>query len=124
MVGEKVYTVLEINNRVKQSVKTAFPETIWVCGEIQDLRTRQHINFTLCQKDPEEDKIVAKISSVIFANVVKYIEKRLEQAQLSLKKDIEVKLLCKVDFYSKSGHLSLCHLSKFSRLVLSLNEAE
>lgn len=106
---EKIYTVLEVNGLIKKSVKTAFPECIWVCGEIQDLRQRQHINFTLCEKHSEADQVVAKIKAVIFEDNVSYIEHRLKQAdlQLVLKQDIEVKLLCRVDFYPKSGHISL-----------------
>lgn len=106
---EKVYTVLEINDLIKHSIRDTFPENIWVCGEIQDLRQRTHVNFTLCQKHPFEDSVVAKIKAVIFENTISYIEKRLKAAdsRLSLRKDIEVKIFCRVDFYSKSGHISL-----------------
>ncbi|RKY67611.1 MAG: hypothetical protein DRQ24_12650, partial [Candidatus Latescibacterota bacterium] len=105
----KIYTVLEVNNLIRESLKDTFPETIWVCGEIQDLRRREHINFTLCQKHPTDDSVIARVKVVIFENTVSYIEKRLKLAdsRLILKKDIEVKLLCRVDFYPKSGQVSL-----------------
>jgi exodeoxyribonuclease VII large subunit len=106
---EKVYTVLELNDTVKGLIRSEFPNFIWVCGEIQDLRERAHINLNLVQKHPELDQMVAQVKAVIFANVKPRIIKRIKEADsgLELKKDIEVKLLCRVDLYSKTGQFSL-----------------
>lgn len=105
----KIYTVLELNDSVKGIIREAFPDYIWVCGEIQDLRERSHINFNLVQKHEHKEEIAAQVKAVIFANVRPFIIKRIKQADATfqLNNDIEVKLLCKVDLYSKTGQFSL-----------------
>lgn len=106
---EKVYSVLELNNTVKKLIRMDFPDYVWVCGEIQDLRDRGTINLNLVQKHPEANEIMAQVSAVIFENVKPQITKRIKEANgaFELKKDIEVKLLCKVDLYVKTGKFSL-----------------
>jgi exodeoxyribonuclease VII large subunit len=106
---EKVYTVLELNTAVKKLIRLEFPDYIWVCAEIQDLRDRGPINLNLVQKHPQADEIVAQVNAVIFENVKPQIFKRIKEANgaFELKKDIEVKLLCKVDLYAKTGKFSL-----------------
>ncbi|UCD15932.1 MAG: exodeoxyribonuclease VII large subunit [Candidatus Omnitrophota bacterium] len=106
---EKVYTVLELNDTVKGLIREQFPDYIWVCGEIQDLRERLHINFNLVQKQEFGNQIIAQTKAVIFANVKPQILRRIKQAgsDFQLKPDIEVKLLCRVDLYSKTGQFSL-----------------
>jgi len=106
---EKVYSILELNNTVKKLIRADFPDYVWVCGEIQDLRDRGTINLNLVQKHPEANEIMAQVSAVIFENVVPQIVKRIKEANgaFEFKRDIEVKLLCKVDLYVKTGKFSL-----------------
>jgi len=104
---EKIYTVLELNDTVRGIIRERFPSYVWVCGEIQDLRERQHVNLNLVQKDEKSDKLIAQVRAVIFANVKFSLYKKLKTAGVELKDDIEVKLLCKVDLYSKNGAFSL-----------------
>jgi exodeoxyribonuclease VII large subunit len=106
---EKVYTVLELNNAVKKLIRMEFPDSVWVCGEIQDLRDRGTINLNLVQKHTEADELIAQVNAVIFENVKPQIAKRIQETNgaFELKKDIEVKLLCKVDLYVKTGKFNL-----------------
>lgn len=106
---EKVYTVLELNNAVKKLIRMEFPDYVWVCGEIQDLRDRGTINLNLVQKHAEADELIAQVNAVIFENIRPQITKRIKETDgaFELKKDIEVKLLCKVDLYVKTGKFSL-----------------
>jgi exodeoxyribonuclease VII large subunit len=106
---EKVYSILELNTAVRSLIRMEFPNYIWVCGEIQDLRDRGAMNLNLVQKHPEFDEIVAQVKAVIFENVKPQIVKRIKEVDsaFELKKDIEVKLLCKVDLYAKTGSFSL-----------------
>lgn len=106
---EKVYTLVELNEKAKQAIKKEFGEYIWVCGEIQDFRERQHINLNLVQKGKDSDDLIAQVKAVIFENIKQRIFSRLKEvdSSLELKKDIEVKLLCKVDLYVKTGQFSL-----------------
>lgn len=106
---EKIYTISELNNVVKKLIRQEFPDYIWVCAEIQDLKDRGTISLNLVQKHAELNEIVAQVRAVIFENVKPQIIKRIREADnaFELKKDIEVKLLCKVDLYVKNGQFSL-----------------
>lgn len=105
----KSFSILELNNTVRGLIRNFFPEYIWVHGEIQDFNQRNHINFNLVQKDSDTDQIVAQVPAVIFANNKPRILSRLKDAgnPFELKKDLEVKFLCKVDLYPKNGKFSL-----------------
>lgn len=107
---EKVFTILELNNLLRDIVRREFPEYIWVCGEVQDLSIRKkHIYFNLVQKHPEVDEIIAQAKGIIFENSKDVIFKRLENngKGFELKNDIEIKVMCKVDFYPKFGQYRL-----------------
>jgi len=109
---EKIYTILELNNTIRRLIRDEFPDTIWVCGEIQDFKSRKdkkHIYFNLVQKHPEADEIIAQVKAIIFENTRPLIQKRIEKSELSfqLRDDIEVKLLCRVDLYPKWGEYRL-----------------
>ncbi|MCR4337413.1 MAG: exodeoxyribonuclease VII large subunit, partial [Candidatus Omnitrophica bacterium] len=72
-------------------------------------RDKKHVFFELCEKDPVSQDIVARIGLVIFAGKKTYIDEILQSAEnaFSLKDDIEVKFLCKVDFYPPHGAIRL-----------------
>ncbi len=106
---EKVFTILEINTAVQRLIRSEFPEYVWVCGEIQDFRSRGHLHFNLVQKHPEANEIVAQVKAVVFENVAERIARKLKQAdaRFVLRDDIEVKLLCRVGLSPKWGLYSL-----------------
>ncbi len=109
---EKVYSVLELNTVVRQLIRLKFPEYIWVCGEIKDLRiskNKRHIYFDLVQKHPEAEEIIACVSAAIFESRKPAIFEKIEKAKgiFELKNDIEVKFLCEVDLYPKTGQYKL-----------------
>ncbi len=89
-----------------------FPQAVWVCGEIQGYdrsRLKKHVFFNLCEKDLETQEIKAQIGLVIFSNRKAYLEKLLADNghPFDLKDDIEVRFLCKVDFYPPHGSVRL-----------------
>jgi len=109
---EKVFTVLEVNTVVRELIQIAFPQSIWVCGEIQGLRPdrgKKHTYFELVQKEAEADNIVAKVKVALFAGRKPLIERRIREAEggFQLKNDIEVKLLCEVSLHPPTGQYSL-----------------
>lgn len=109
---EKVYTVLELNECIRHIIKSEFSRYIWVCGEIQDFRSsrdKRHIYFSLVQKHSKQAIIAAKINAAIFESRKLKILKRLKEsdAGFQLKDDIEVKVLCEVDLYPKTGNFSI-----------------
>ena len=109
---EKTYTVLELNSIVRDLIRIEFPDYIWVCGEIQGLRSdreKKHIYFELVEKHPEAQEIRAKVKAVLFSGYRYRIEKRIEEANSSfqLKNDIEARFLCEVNLHPPSGQYSL-----------------
>ena len=112
MKESKVFTVLEINSLVSGILKDAFPGYVWVCGEIQGLRVQQgknHIYFSLVQKDPNSDRILAQVDANLWAGNRPLIERRIRQAraEIELKDDIEVKFLCEVSLWAARGRYQL-----------------
>ncbi len=109
---EKVYSVLELNSIVRKLIHSEFPEYVWVYGEIKDLRiskNKKHIYFDLIQKHPQADEIIARVSAAIFESRKAAIFKKIEDTKgaFQLKNDIEVKFLCEVDLYPKTGQYNL-----------------
>lgn len=114
MIGknEEFFTVSQINTYIKGVINAAFPQTLWICGEIQGYdrnRGKSHIFFELVEKDERSESIVAKIGLVLFDNrkaVIDHILRKTENA-FELKDDIEVKFACRIDFYPPHGTMRL-----------------
>ncbi len=110
--SDKTYTVLELNQEARQVLKKGFTQQVWVCGEIQNLRIQRgknHMYFSLVQKDPNSDSILAQVDANLFAGIRQHVEKRirLSQGGFELKNDIEVKFLCEVDLYAPRGKFNV-----------------
>ncbi len=108
-MNEEFLTVSELNHYIRDVINSGFPAALWICGEVQELRDKKHLYFTLSEKDHESNAIVAKVGVTIWANSRPKIETILQKAEnaFSFKDDIEVKLLCKVDFYPPFGQVRL-----------------
>ncbi len=109
---EKTYSILELNTAVRAAIKKSFSQYVWVCGEIQDMRQSRgagHIYFNCVEKDPDSDTIIAQVSAALFAGRVPNIFNKLKAAdpEFKLKNDIEVRLLCQLDLYPKSGRYNI-----------------
>jgi exodeoxyribonuclease VII large subunit len=112
MREEEALTVSQINNRIRDVINMGFSQTVWICGEIQGYnrnKDRSHIFFELCEKDPVAKTIIARVGLVIFSTRKSYIQDVLKCSEnaFELKDDIEVKFLCKVDFYPPHGAIRL-----------------
>jgi len=69
---KKFFTVSEINSFIKDVINAGFPQTLWICGEIQGFsrnRSKKHIFFELVEKDSESKDVKAKVGLVIFQGV-------------------------------------------------------
>ncbi|MBZ0166759.1 MAG: exodeoxyribonuclease VII large subunit, partial [Candidatus Omnitrophica bacterium] len=109
---EDVFTVSQINTYIKGVINAAFPQPLWICGEIQGYnrsKGKNHIFFELVEKDKRLDSITAKIGLVIFANRKAQIDHILKKSEngFELKDDIEVKFQCRMDFYPPHGAMRL-----------------
>jgi len=111
-MSDEILTVSELNHFIRDVLNSGFPQAVWVCGEIQGYdrgKDKKHVFFELCEKDPATRDITARIGLVIFAQARPRIEAILKKAEnaFELKDDIEVKFLCKVDFYPGHGQVRL-----------------
>ncbi len=112
MFDKEFLTVSELNGLIKEVLNMGFPSGVWVCGEIQGFnrnREKSHVFFELCEKDPVSKDVLARIGLVIFSGRKAYIQDTLRKSEnaFELKDDIEVKFLCKVDFYPPHGAVRL-----------------
>jgi len=111
-MSDEFLSVSELNRFIRDVLNSGFPQAVWVCGEIQGYnrgKDKKHIFFELCEKDPVTHEITARIGLVIFAQARPRIEALLKKTEnaFELKDDIEVKFLCKVDFYPGHGQVRL-----------------
>jgi len=111
-MSDEFLTVSELNHFIRDVLNSGFPQAVWVCGEIQGYdrgKDKKHVFFELCEKDPATRDITARIGLVIFAQARPRIDAILKKAEnaFELKDDIEVKFLCKVDFYPGHGQVRL-----------------
>jgi len=111
-MNQEFLTVSQLNGLIQEVLNNGFPQAVWVCGEIQGYdrnKDKKHVFFELCEKDAISHEIIARIGLVIFAGKKMYIEEVLRQSEnaFSLKDDIEVKFLCRVDFYPPHGAVRL-----------------
>jgi exodeoxyribonuclease VII large subunit len=116
-------TVSELNARAKRALLRAFPETIWVVGEIAGFdrnRHRAHVHFELVEKAAEtpgspgsagsdRGAIKASVSAVLFERTRREVERTLAKADapFELKDGIEVRLEVRVDLYETRGSFQL-----------------
>jgi len=111
-MSDESLTISELNHFIRDVLNSGFPQAVWVCGEIQGYdrgKDKKHVFFELCEKDPATKEIKARIGLVIFATTRPRIEAILKKSEnaFELKDDIEVKFLCKVDFYPGHGQVRL-----------------
>ena len=106
---DRVFTISELNERIRSLIKTEFPQYIWVCGEIFRIQDKGHVYIDIVQKQPQTNQVLAQATAIIFNNIKFRIEKKLKEAdaEFKLKEGIEVKFLCEVDYYTKGSRLSL-----------------
>jgi len=107
---EKVYSILELNNAIRNILKAEFPDYIWVAGEIQDLKLskdRRHVFFSLIEKHLELDEVIAQVGAIIFESNKNNILRKLEELDFNLKDGLEIKIKCEVDLYPRYGSFRL-----------------
>ncbi len=110
-MSDRSFTVSELNKFIKDVLTSAIPGAVWVCGEIQGYRTdaKGHAYFELVENEEESHAVKAKIRASIWNTrrpMIDSVLKRVENA-FTLQDNIQVKFLCKVDFWQKAGSLSL-----------------
>lgn len=105
-------TVRELNAKVRRAVRQAFPQAIWLVGELSGFdrnHHRRHVYFELVEKEGPGDEAVrevkATVSAVLFEAARERIEARLkaEGPGLELQDGVEVRVQVSVDLYEPRG---------------------
>jgi exodeoxyribonuclease VII large subunit len=107
-------TVSELNARVRRALARAFPETLWIVGELAGYdknRHRSHVHFELVEKASEAEggAIRSTVTAVLFERTRREVERILAQSEapFELKDGIEVRLQVRVDLYEARGSYQL-----------------
>ncbi len=108
--GPDALSISALNNKVKAAIQGAFPETVWVVGELADYdknQDRQHVFFTLLEKRGE--KIDAQVSVAMFERTAKMLRAKLDNLPepMTLADGIEIRVLVRVDLYPRNGRYQL-----------------
>lgn len=105
-------TVSGLNHRVRDALRGAFPERLWVVGEVLDFDKsagRRHRFFTLIDKAPGETRPLAQVEVALFETKIQELTDKLAAAEppLALRDGLEIRVLGRVDLFPQSGHFQL-----------------
>jgi exodeoxyribonuclease VII large subunit len=66
---EKFITLFELNSKIGESIKSSFPDTLWVLAEISEIKIHYsgHCYLELIEKDPKGEKIKARAKATIWS---------------------------------------------------------
>ena len=115
---KKSYTVSQVNQSVGKALEETFPDAFWVAGEIQGYNrdaSKAHqrkwgqVYFELIEKEPGADTVRAGIKALVWGDAHQTIKEKLQAVatDLTFQDGVQVKLLCRVDFYWPRAGLQL-----------------
>lgn len=103
-------TVTDLNIQAKEALSEAFPESLWLVGELQGYdrnqrRNYRHTFFELVDRPAEDADPSAKVTAVMFDETHTRIEEKLEDApdDVRLRDGLAVRVRVKVDLYAPQG---------------------
>ena len=110
--GATALSISELNERVKGCIGAAFPENIWVVGEVIDFdksANRAHRFFQLAEKMPRAQRAKAVVQVAMFERTATRLLPALAQGDppLTLRDGLEIRALVRADFYPASGRFQL-----------------
>jgi len=110
----RVLGVRQLNEAIQDALQNAFPEPVWVKGEVQrlpaDAASRKHVYFELHEGD-DRGSASYQIPAALLGwdrerfGLGRYLDG--SDPAFRLQEKLEVCLLCRVDFYPPFGRLSL-----------------
>lgn len=101
-------TVSELMARVQLTIAQAFPQAVWVVGEVQNANLRGGaLFFQLAEAKNQETKAgTVTINATMWSSVQKTLSAKLKVSDL-LADGMQVRLLCQVGLYKDRGSVSL-----------------
>ncbi len=106
------FTVAGLNHRVRDALRGAFPDSVWVIGEVIDFDKsagRRHRFFSLIDKAPDEARPLAQVEAALFESKIEELADKLAAAQppLALRDGLEIRVRGRVDMFPQSGRYQL-----------------
>jgi exodeoxyribonuclease VII large subunit len=101
------WTVGRLNGEVKRVLSVAFPQSIWLVGEISGYgraKHKKHVGFALIERSPAGEQAF-QVAAILFEGVRREIEHKLAAAgnPFALEDEIEVRVKVRVDLYDAWG---------------------
>jgi len=106
-VASDDYTVCGLNERVKQIIEGAFPQSVWLVGEISSFNRnahKRHVSFQLVERQ-DDGKPGSRVDSTLFERERQTIERALSRAgePFRLEDEIVVRVRVRVQLYVPWG---------------------
>ncbi|MDL2266053.1 exodeoxyribonuclease VII large subunit [Parabacteroides sp. OttesenSCG-928-G07] len=105
--GREELSLLELNNKVRQSVSSAFPDTCWIRAEMSDVRVNSasgHCYLEFVEKDLSGKQLVAKARGTIWGRTYQWIRAYFEEQTGQLfTSGLKVLVKVSVDFHAVYG---------------------
>jgi exodeoxyribonuclease VII large subunit len=96
----------ELNKSIKSAVSDSFPSSLWVIGEISELKVNHagHCYLELIEKDEKTDTINARARAVIWSSKYGMLRSYFETTtSYRLEKGIKILVLVRVEFHELYG---------------------
>ena len=103
---EEKATLFGLNQRIRNSIEQTFPDSYWVIAEISELKINNsgHCYLELIEKDPNQEKIIARARATIWSYTFRMLKPYFETASgISLDKGIKILIKAKVTFHEQYG---------------------
>jgi exodeoxyribonuclease VII large subunit len=103
---EEKATLFDLNKRIRNSIEQNFPDSYWVIAEISELKINNsgHCYLELIEKDPNQDKIIARARATIWSYTFRMLKPYFETTSgISLDKGIKILVKAKVTFHEQYG---------------------
>lgn len=107
---EPTFSVTELNTVIRDALREAVPENVWVRGEVQGLRESRagHVYFQLVEKDERRDRVQAALDVALFRSHLMTVRAALRNVPgVELADDVEVRVKGHIDVYPPTGRLQL-----------------
>ncbi len=106
---ERTFSVGELTTGVNDAVRRAFPEQVWVKGEVQNHKRypNGHTYFSLVEKAAGQgDRVKARLDCVLFRDDRPAVNRALKEVPgAELGNDVEVRIRGRVGVYAVQGRL-------------------
>lgn len=101
----EAYSLLKVNDYIKQVIALNFEDSIWIDAEISQVKeVRGQVYLEFVQKSENDNTVIAKAQGVIWFKSVLFIKKKLGEIFDSiLQEGIQIRFKAKIEFHEVFG---------------------